>query len=395
MDDRGNTGRNTAREPGLAELSAAEDRPPRIAVVADGVGPASRLGELLVQLRARRVRGYEIELLGTRPDADRRVRAADEMELPLCPGLRLGVPSLFAVAEALIERRYDLLHVCAPAPAAVIAMLMANVARTPVAVSFNEDLLLGADADPGVAALLRGYYDQCRVVLSPSAAADASLGELGIDSGRIARWQPGVDLQRFSPSRYCPHALPDGVFNVLHVGALSRTRATELLAEAFLIAHDRAPRLHLVLAGCGSVAPQLRARLGNAATAIAACDHDALARAYAGADLLVVCDETAACDHVILEAQASGLPVLAVDAGAPCELIDSGRSGCLVPADPEALAGALRWLARRRTIRDRLASGGMRVARARTWEQSLAQLAGAWARAIDGRAGVGEVARAA
>ena len=46
---------------------------------------------------------------------------------------------------------------------------------------------------------LATFYGQCRVVLSPSEAADRGLLELGIDADRIARWDRGVDLERFSP----------------------------------------------------------------------------------------------------------------------------------------------------------------------------------------------------
>jgi glycosyltransferase involved in cell wall biosynthesis len=96
--------------------------------------------------------------------------------------------------------------------------------------------------------------------------------------------------------------------------------------------------------------------------------------------------------QVILEAQASGLPVLAVDAGGPAELIEDGRSGCLVPPDPESLANALRGLARREAIRERLATGGLLSVRERSWQRSLDQLAHGYARAL-AVAGTGAEAR--
>jgi glycosyltransferase involved in cell wall biosynthesis len=99
--------------------------------------------------------------------------------------------------------------------------------------------------------------------------------------------------------------------------------------------------------------------------------------------------------QVILEAQASGLPVLAVDAGGPAELIEDGRSGCLVAPEAEALALALRGLARREAIRERLSTGGLLAVRERSWGRSLAQLATGYARAIDGAAPPAEVPRAA
>jgi len=81
---------------------------------------------------------------------------------------------------------------------------------------------------------------------------------------------------------------------------------------------------------------------------------------------------------VILEAQASGLPVLAVGAEGSNELIESGRRAAwwhpIQRRSPMRFGG----LARRGAIRDRLATGGLMALRERTWERSLAQLAGAY-----------------
>jgi glycosyltransferase involved in cell wall biosynthesis len=212
---------------------------------------------------------------------------------------------------------------------------------------------------------------------------------MGIPAGRIVRWESGVDLRRFSPARYDPAALGQRGslsqacrFNVLYAGRLECDHATDLLAEAFLIARDRDPGLHLVLAGCGPAQPALQSRLGTAATFLGALAADALARVYATADLFIVPSSTDAVGQAILEAQASGLPVLAVDGAVPAELIESGRSGCLAPADPEALACALRSLARRIAMRDRLVTGGLFAARERSLERSLAQLAIGYDRAL-------------
>ncbi len=64
---------------------------------------------------------------------------------------------------------------------------------------------------------------------------------------------------------------------------------------------------------------------------------------------------------------------------AAAELIESGRSGCLAPPDPGALASAIRGLARRRAVLGRLATGGLLAARRRSPERSLGQLARGYA----------------
>jgi glycosyltransferase involved in cell wall biosynthesis len=341
---------------GIQALLAAprDDAAIRIAVLTHGAGSVRGLANTLAHLGDRGIGGLEIDLS--------------------------AASTRLAVAEELTRWPYDLVHVCAPHQAGTTAMLIARVLGVPVVGSYNTELS---------APVHTAFYRQCRIVLSPRRCDDGALRRRGIAADRIVRWEPGVDLRRFSPARYDPASLGQGDsiaqtcrFNVLYAGRLERDQGTDLLAEAFLIARDRDPRLHLVLAGCGPAQPTLQSRLGSAATFLGALAGDALARVYETADLFVVPSSTDGFGQPILEAQASGLPVLAVDGAVPAELIESGRSGCLAPPDPGALASALRSLARRTAIRDRLVTGGLFAARERSLERSLAQLAIGYDRAL-------------
>jgi glycosyltransferase involved in cell wall biosynthesis/predicted metal-dependent phosphoesterase TrpH len=367
-----------------AKLSTRDSDATRVAVIADGVGAVHGVAHTLQQLRERGVPGHEVEVIGTDATVDRRLPAVAEVELPLYPGLKLGVPSIFSMTEALTERRYDLIHVCAPGPAGIMATIIAKVMGLPLLGSYHTELQAYARARSGdprieglVAAAVKAFYGQCDVVLSPSESADTSLRSIGI--ANIGRWDRGVDLERFNPARYAPEALPDTGFNVLYVGRLSKEKGVELLAESFLIAHDRDPRLHLVLAGRGPEEQALKKRLGSAATFLGWVEGDELARVYASADLFVFPSSTDTFGQVVLEAQASGLPVLAVNQGGPTDLIEDGRSGCLVPPEAQELATAIKGLARREAIRDRIATGGLLAVRGRSWERSLGQLASGYA----------------
>jgi glycosyltransferase involved in cell wall biosynthesis len=148
-----------------------------------------------------------------------------------------------------------------------------------------------------------------------------------------------------------------------------------------------------VLVGCPSSGNGLRAALGHAVTMLEAGDPEHLARIYASADLFVSPDTGDGFGESVLVAQASGLPVVAIDGSGPGELIESGRSGCLVAPDPDTLGAAIRGLARRATLRERLVTGALLAARERTWERAMMDLAIAWERAVT--AGAPEVTRAA
>jgi hypothetical protein len=139
-----------------------------------------------------------------------------------------------------------------------------------------------------------------------------------------------------------------------------------------------------------SAAAWTRARLGRSATFLGWLEGDALAAAYASADLFLFCSRTDTFGQVVLEAQASGLPVVTVAAGGPAELIADGRSGVLCPPRPEALASAVAALAGSRAARERLARGGLAAVTERSWERSLGGLGAGWRRALAPFDGVSE-----
>jgi glycosyltransferase involved in cell wall biosynthesis len=349
-------------------------------LVADGVGGMHGVTHTIDEIRERGVPGHEVEVLGTDRNVDRRLATVAEVDIPYYAGLQVGVPSLHAVAEALSDGRYDLVHLCSPGPSGAAAALMARLLGLPVMGSYHTELQAYArlrSENPVVEATTRSalalFYGQCGAVLSPSAATDASLVELGIPADRIGRWDRGVDLRRFGPHLRDDRLHP-GAIRVLYAGRLTREKGLPLLADAFLRARETDPRLHLLLAGGGPEEDALRERLGDAATFLGWLEGDELARAYASADAFLFASRTDTFGQVILEAQASGLPVVAVAEGGPAELIRPGVSGLLAPPYAEALAANLLEVAERPELRRRLAAGGRAAVRERSWERSLAQL---------------------
>jgi glycosyltransferase involved in cell wall biosynthesis/predicted metal-dependent phosphoesterase TrpH len=383
-----------------SKLVQRDGEPLRVALVADGVGAMHGVTHTLHELRDRGVPGFDVEVVGTDPIADRRLGSVADVEIPFYAGLELGVPSLPGIVEALAEGRYDLVHLCSPGPAGVAALLIARIMDVPVLGSYHTELAAYAglrSADPKLelfaTAAMAAFYGQCSVVLSPSEASDAVLRNLGIPEDRIGRWDRGVDVARFSPDRRRQDASGDRV-NVLYAGRLTREKGADLLADAFLAARERDPRLHLQLAGGGTEECVLRERVGDHATFLGWLEGDALADAYANADLFLFASRTDTFGQVLLEAQASGLPVVAVAEGGPCSIVEDGVTGLLRPADATALADAVVTLAGDEGARARIGAAAAAAVRQRTWERSLQRLADGYRRAL-GAQDAGEARRAA
>jgi glycosyltransferase involved in cell wall biosynthesis/predicted metal-dependent phosphoesterase TrpH len=383
------------------KLTRSDGDRPRVGIVVDGLSSVHGVSHAISQIRERGVPGYEVEVIGTDADVDRRLSAVAEIEVPFYKGLQLGVPGLPAIVEALSDGRYDVIHLCSPGPAGLGAWLLARVLGLPVVGSYHTELARYAGMRSGsdqleamVGAAVGAFYGSCEVVLSPSPATDLGLIEIGIDERRIGRWDRGVDLARFDPSMRVEGVFP-GEINVLYAGRLTSEKGIDLLADAFAAARRQDPRLHLVLAGGGPEEAALRARLGDHATFLGWLRGDELPRAYASADAFLFASQTDTFGQVVLEAQASGLPVAAVAVGGPASLIADGETGMLAGPSAEELAAALLTIVWTPLLAQRLRKTALAAVRDRSWEGSLAQLAVGYRTALLRAGGSGRGVRVA
>ncbi len=375
-----------------AKLTRRDGEVRRVAAIVDGIETMHGVTHTIEQMRERGVPGFEVEVVGTDAGVDRRLPAAAELEVPFYAGMRLGVPSLPGLVETLADGRYDLLHVTAPGPAGIAAVLLSRVAGMPLVGSYHTEL--GAYAglrsgDDGLEMFARAgltaFYRAPSLVLSPSPAADRSLLTLGVESEQIGRWERGVDVDRFHPDKGERDAYP-GELKVLYAGRLTREKGLDLLAESFIKARRLEPRLHLLLAGGGPEEGELRAQLGEHATFLGWLEGEALSCAYASADAFLFCSTTDTYGQVVVEAGASGLPVVAVSEGGPASLVENRHTGILCRPDADHIAGALLQLASSPALRRRLGEAGRRAAEARSWERALEQLGAGYRRGLAGDA---------
>ena len=328
-------------------------------------------------------------MIGTDAHVDRRLPADAEVEIPFYPGLSVGVPGVTAVVDR--ARRGPL----RAARDRARAGRRGRHARRPACSACRWPARTHR-ADRPTRAALQATRASCSACSSRSARSTGSaascsrrrrqptptLAELGLDAQRIGRWDRGVDLARFTPAKRDPDRFPADRVAVLYAGRLTRENGVDLLADDFL-AGARDPRLQLVLAGgeaeedgcaAGSAAPR-RSSTGSTAsssprpTPPQTCSCSARRRIRSGRS----------CSR----RRPSGLPVVAVAAGGPAELIADGRSGLLCAPRAEALAGAVAGLAgSRRRGTGSSAAGSPRCGSAR--EASLGRLAAGWHRALAG-----------
>ena len=202
-------------------------------------------------------------------------------------------------------------------------------------------------------------FVQRYVALSRDLAAYL-VGAVRVPTARVAQIYNGVDTERFHPSAGRREPISGSPFNsavdclvVGTVGRMQTIKAQPLLVHAFVVALQRRPELRhslrLVLVGDGPLRAEcesLLARAGLTDLAWFAGERADVPNVMRGLDIFALPSLVEGISNTILEAMASGLPVLATNVGGNADLVAAGETGLLVPAgDVGSMADAMLRLA--------------------------------------------------
>jgi glycosyltransferase involved in cell wall biosynthesis len=191
----------------------------------------------------------------------------------------------------------------------------------------------------------------------------------------------GIDTRTFSPggvdrSLLHRYGLEDGTPVVLSVGRLSPEKRTDVILAA---AARLRSRVQLVVAGSGQEEAALRAmaeRLGLSGSVrfpgfVPAADLPGL---YRLADVFAIASEAELQSLTTMEAMASGLPVVAVDACALAELVVHERNGYLTrPGDAADMASRLDMLVSDHDLRSRMSAASLEIISGHDQDRWLAE----------------------
>jgi phosphatidylinositol alpha 1,6-mannosyltransferase len=211
--------------------------------------------------------------------------------------------------------------------------------------------------------LLDRYYDSADLVLAPSESVRADLA-LRLRT-RVDVLGRGVDCRVFHPGL---RASTGSRVRALYVGRVAPEKNLDLLARLSAARTD----VDLTIVGDGPACEELKRRLPRA-TFTGRLAGTALSRAYADADFFVFPSRTDTLGNVVLEAMASGLPVVVTDRMGPKELVAHGVTGFVAPTD-DAFASAVDTLVADGDRRRRMGQAARAFAATRSWEAIFEQL---------------------
>ncbi|MCK6625651.1 MAG: glycosyltransferase family 1 protein [Anaerolineae bacterium] len=299
---------------------------------------------------------------------------------PLYPELKL-VPPHVDISRRLAAFQPDLIHVLNPFSLGVVGLNQARALQVPVVASYHTDIPgfavrwgLGLFREP-LWAYLRWLHNQADLNLCPSRTTQIELEAQGIQRTRI--WSRGIDTSRFNPTHRSQAwrlrlsgGQPESPL-LLYVGRLSPEKRVDWLRPVL----TALPQVRLAIVGDGPARPELERLFAETPTVFTGyLQGDELARAYAAADMFVFPAANETLGNVVLEAMASGLPVVAARAGGVLDHVVEGETGLLFePESQEALIAAVSRLLADEKYARQLGSSG----RARVQPQS-------WAAVLDG-----------
>ena len=238
-------------------------------------------------------------------------------------------------------------------------------------------------------AYLRWFHGRSRTTFVRSKAYHARLAELGLPNTRLATIPPGVDTDVFSPRRRDVTIWPTRAVRqphrLLYAGRVSVEKNLPFLTDAFRRLCRRRDDVALIVAGDGPFRTQMAGELTGLPVHFLGWQTEGqLAELYASADLFVFPSTTDTLGQVVLEAQASGLPVVVSDQGGPQDVTADGITGLVLPADdPAVWAAAIdglltdtpRRMRMARTAPTRMARYGLGHTFAAFWDAHVAAAA--------------------
>jgi glycosyltransferase involved in cell wall biosynthesis len=310
------------------------------------------------------------------------------------PQLQMALPRFPRAKAELAAWQPTLVHAATPFGVGLSGRHAARALGLPFVTSYHTSLSayarfyhLGALSEPGWA-FLRWFHNSGRRTYCPTVAIQREIEAHHFTHTAI--WSRGVETHRFNPgfrsaAMRAELGADDDTMLVTYVGRIAVEKGLPVLARAIRRVLDAsgARKIRFALAGDGPYMAEMQAAVPAEVTFTGMLGGDRLSQFYAAGDVFVFPSVTDTFGNVLMEAMASGVPIVGAEAGPTRELVGEDRGVLFPEGDDAACAAALLALADAPERRRAMAEAGRAYAGARSWDVIFDDLIADYRRVVD------------
>ncbi len=338
---------------------------PRVVMFTDTLADVNGVSRFIQNVADQsRLRGREMTVLtSTRMKMDERPNVVNfapvfSRPMPRYENLDFALPPLLPVLRYLQEFKPDVINVATPGPIGTLGLLCAAIFRCPVVGVYHTDFpayidrLFEDETYTWISEkFMKVFYTPYKTILTRSRDYMSSLDKLGFSGDKVKPLLPGMDTDAFhsnfrDTSVWEPLGLREDSRKVIYCGRVSVEKNLPMLERVWAkvkpMLVERGIDAELVVIGDGPYRKGMQERLANKQTSSTGEAHflgfrhgAELSKLYASSDLFAFPSVTDTLGQVVMEAQASGLPVIVTDKGGPKEMVDHALTGMVIPDEQE------------------------------------------------------------
>ena len=302
-----------------------------------------------------------------------------EFELPEYELQKLSFPPVLRMLDYIQREGFTEIIISTPGPIGLTALTAAKMLNLQTSGIYHTDFpqyirILTDDSFLESVAwnYMHWFYGQLDSVFVNSEEYRRSWIARGFAPEKLKILPRGLDTTLFSPEHRDPafwqkFGEHNGAVHLLYVGRISKEKDLDVLAQAYRQLRDEGLPIQLYLVGDGPYLQALHEAMPEAIFTGYLRGKE-LAAAYASADVFVFPSTTDTFGNVVIEAQASGVPVIVSDTGGPKELVEENVNGVVTKShDVEDLARAIRDLVNDKRKRHQMSRQARQAVIDRSW----------------------------
>ena len=277
-------------------------------------------------------------------------------------GLHVSIGSYFEIRKVLNEFEPDIIHDQTPGPVALSVFRYAKKRDVPLVSTdhaypdnFTSQLHLPWIMKKPIDSVMNKYFvsflkrSEYGTMPTSQAVSDLIPKKRRRFKVPVEALSNGIDLSRFSPGKadddiYKKYGIAKTKPTVLYIGRIDPEKSLDVLIEAFALVLKKVPNAQLVMVGDGASRNDLekladKLEISKSVHFLGRIIGNDLPKLYKVGKVFAITSKTETQSIVIMEAMATGLPVVAVRAGAIPELVWNNKNGFLcTPDEPAEMA---------------------------------------------------------